>query len=494
LNNMGNPKLDAKISGVAIFRKSVMAFVFVCFAFKINALKAQAEIVVGNTNTIVATAFDQNTKDLYAIWKDSVRVFLAPEYLESNFFPLPKLEGFEIGVYRPFVANATLYFIHTMGGMVYRLDSDTLKRIDRSHNHRMQINSSMLVKNDTIFRYGGYGFWSHRNFFIFFSNSSLEWEIVLPHGKQDVPQGVSDAAITTDEENTFVFGGHYRLPYELYDGTFYDKIWQFNWPNHKWELLGSLHNDFSKADSEINMGDRVLYYMSRRLLAVVDPASNMVRNYMLPDSRFDFSCIDGICFPPNNLTWLIDGFYKDGNFYLPFFYPKNPADSQKSAGTLVYKIIPESEFLVTLVSEEPLYESAQSPISYAIGILLVIVAIGGSLLVFRKRKRQNKILVLEEGLMYRGQKIPLDPSSIALIKLLIASKGEASAQEVLELVENTSLSEGHNLKLRAQLVENINLRINTLMNSDKDIISMERSSTDRRNKSYRMDVGRFHVK
>ena len=88
----------------------------------------------------------------------------------------------------------------------------------------------------------------------------------------------------------------------------------------------------------------------------------------------------------------------------------------------------------------------------------------------------------------------MDEISIALLKLLITSGGEVSSQKVFELVENPNLSEGHNLKLRAQLVDGINLKLKALLQTEKDMIKIARSATDRRNKSYRLDVSRFVVR
>ena len=87
--------------------------------------------------------------------------------------------------------------------------------------------------------------------------------------------------------------------------------------------------------------------------------------------------------------------------------------------------------------------------------------------------------------------MPLDPASISILRLMIDSGGEISAQLVLDIIENPSLSEGHKLKLRIQIIENLNLKLRALLNLERDIIQEVRSSTDRRNKIYKLDVSLF---
>jgi len=124
-------------------------------------------------------------------------------------------------------------------------------------------------------------------------------------------------------------------------------------------------------------------------------------------------------------------------------------------------------------------------------VFVVISLLGSAFWVLKKRKRKNKIRVQKDGLVFGGKSIPLDPVSISLLKILIAGNGVASAQQVLDLIENPTLSEGHKLKLRSQIVENLNLKLRTLLNIERDMIQIVRSSVDRRNKSYRLDVTRF---
>lgn len=190
---------------------------------------------------------------------------------------------------------------------------------------------------------------------------------------------------------------------------------------------------------------------------------------------------------PKALQWATTKRLRD----LCFRYNDNP---EFQSDDVIIKVIPKSELLANQILEEPLYNVNLFPWK-ASGTLLLLILVSGTFLLIRQFKtKTNTVLVLEDTPIYKGQKFPMDEISIALLKLLITSGGEVSSRKVFELVENPNLSEGHNLKLRAQLVDGINLKLKALLQTEKDMIKIARSATDRRNKSYRLDVSRFVVR
>ena len=91
--------------------------------------------------------------------------------------------------------------------MVWELTNDSIKRTDNSFNHRMTYQSDIFVKNDTIFKFGGYGFWSARNFFTYFSNTTKEWEFYNINKKSYLPPGLSNFNSTLVGDSYFVSRG-----------------------------------------------------------------------------------------------------------------------------------------------------------------------------------------------------------------------------------------------------------------------------------------------
>ena len=70
-----------------------------------------------------------------------------------------------------------LYLLGRMSGEVYTIENNQIKRLDKTTDHRMTINANVFVHNDTLLKYGGYGYWSQRNFIIYYDSKSTEWEV-----------------------------------------------------------------------------------------------------------------------------------------------------------------------------------------------------------------------------------------------------------------------------------------------------------------------------
>ena len=69
-------------------------------------------------------------------------------------------KDYNLKSFKPVIINNEFYFVSNIGGLVLKLKNDSIKRIDKSFNHKMQVESSIFTYNNEIYRYGGYGFFS----------------------------------------------------------------------------------------------------------------------------------------------------------------------------------------------------------------------------------------------------------------------------------------------------------------------------------------------
>ena len=53
----------------------------------------------------------------------------------------------------------------------------------------MQIESSSFIYKENIYKYGGYGFWSDRDFITQFDLTTYEWELVPFSNSKTKPKG-----------------------------------------------------------------------------------------------------------------------------------------------------------------------------------------------------------------------------------------------------------------------------------------------------------------
>ena len=439
---------------------------------------------IGHVSTLKATAFDKKTKDIYAVWKDSIRVFNAPDYKTSRLIPItPSKTGYP-GGYLPVVLNSSLHFVHGAGGMVYQLQQDSIRRIDRSFNHKMQINSTIFSRNDTVMKYGGYGFWSERNFFTYFSKESNEWEIVRPTGSDRLPRGSHNTEVTQNHSHTYIFSGLSANEFNPLMVEEFKEAWRFEWRGRSWEYLGELNQDFSNYVEVLHMGDKMLYGLTHNhQYVLVDPVNNQLTYYEVNASRRDIYSV----WPENNIRC----FYDDGKIFLVKIIPQKPGET--STGELFYTILDEEDFLADPLYSERMYTTNGFPLKLAGG---TIGAISFLLLIFYGRKRylaKDKLLVSTKTIRYKGRKVIMDSTSLKILNLLVRSAGEVPSQKILDLVENPLQNSAHNIRVKNQLIENLNLHLKTLLALDEDLIQSRQSEEDKRVKAYHIQKQHFKL-
>ncbi|MBT6251694.1 MAG: hypothetical protein HOI84_00155, partial [Flavobacteriaceae bacterium] len=120
------------------------------------------------------TWYNKAESSIYFFYNDYlVKQEISSGALDTLFLnPVPK----DYPNYTPIWYDNAVHLTDRAGGWVYRLEKDSTTRIDKSFQHRKQFHASQFVHNDTLFRYGGYGFWRANNFFTYFDKTTSEWE------------------------------------------------------------------------------------------------------------------------------------------------------------------------------------------------------------------------------------------------------------------------------------------------------------------------------
>ncbi len=438
---------------------------------------------IGNMNSLKATAFDKESGNIYAVWDDSVRVFYAPVYKRSKLIPIVPPQKNFIGAYQPIVLNSELHFVRSSGGMVYQLKGDSLRRIDRSFDHKMQINSPLFTYKDTLMRYGGYGFWSQRNFFTYFSRETQEWEIVVPRGSEVLPEGTQDSYQVQSGDDIYIFSGLSTDPFDPLKLNEFNEVWMFNMRDKRWEKQGDLKKDLNEHGIVAHMGDRILMDVPKEYgLVLTDPINNTLSYYEVKGKMRKLFL--------HHSDSQIHNFYREGRFYVVGLAdPSRPEN-----GELVYTVLNENEVLTSPLEEEPMYATQGVSLEVAGG---VVATLGIFLFLFfgvRRYHARNKISVYPEEVRFGGKNIAMDDTSVQVLNLLLRSEREVQSQTVMDLVENPAQSHAHNIRVKNQVIDNLNFQLKTLLALDRDLIEPGKSGEDKRIKTYRIDRRHFLVK
>jgi hypothetical protein len=101
-------------------------------------------------------------------------------------------------------------------GRVWRWNpfENMVKRLDNSFKHMNQAGHAALVlKDNDIYAYGGYGLWTYKNFMTKFDTTSREWHLLEMKNQRNAPHLVNGYAFLDAGKNQYCIIGGYRHPY-----------------------------------------------------------------------------------------------------------------------------------------------------------------------------------------------------------------------------------------------------------------------------------------
>ena len=78
-----------------------------------------------------------------------------------------------------FSTNGVLKAVFPGTGKVFKLDTalGVVTRLDETYHHGYNFDSYQFVRKDTVYSFGGYGFWMQNNLLTFFSDVRKEWSL-----------------------------------------------------------------------------------------------------------------------------------------------------------------------------------------------------------------------------------------------------------------------------------------------------------------------------
>lgn len=398
------------------------------------------------------------TIDLYNFDKT-----ITPLALEES---LPRGQKYLTGT--PFWLQNTLYFQHGAGGIMYSIENDTIKRIDNSFDHGMQYGAPVFEHNGTIFKYGGYGFWSVRDFFTYYDRLQNEWEVFSPIKSKTIPQGIAFSYFIKNQEAFYIFGGTTVNPDNRREQFKNNEVWFFDFMKTTWSLKGK-HDQIEEANIRVPYNKKLLLIQENQI-TTIDIEKNVKTSY-------NHGTISAQLKGRNYLS------YAQGKFYTVL--------ANQTGAYLI--IIEEKDFFGEKIKETKFYKNQSYWLKQG-GIYSLVISLIILTLWFLKKKfvDRNKIKILDNGLRYHLQYTELDPESMDIIRLLLSEK-EVSSSKILQIVEKEQYSPAHNERIKVQKINDINIKVATLLGIKDDVITNFKSSQDRRIRLYKISKEYFHV-
>jgi hypothetical protein len=419
----------------------------ILFLFSFQSIQIPIDYYFDSSESIIHILY-KNKIDRYSLDKD-FQLISSSEIINSYIYDLSNFK---------FINQHKLS--GNLGGRILEIKGDSIFRIDKSYEHKMQLSSLEFTRNDTLFRYGGYGFFENRNFFTFYDKKVNGWESFDIKG-DIIPERISDFIYHFNKDKLYISGG-YRFDKFKKDIKHPNlKSYLFDFNSKEWSIIGNLNTSFFKTvylsldeNSFINFIDGMIY--------VMDFEQNSIKK-----------------FSSNPISKKIES-----SFFKPFIVKNNIVYFEFENNKLNIKSISLKEFISNLksIGNEKIHG-----VSYWLYSLIVLILIIILLLYVVFKKFVNKIIKIGDVFFYNLKKIKLNEKEKVIFDLLYTSSKKRKSVEnriITEFFEDRTLNYGTINRRKNESINTLNNKFKILLKTNTDIIIRTNSQIDKREINY----------
>lgn len=305
-------------------------------------------------------------------------------------------------------------------------------RLDQTFHSGYNFSANLFSRKGVIHSAGGEGFWSFSTSITYFDEKLKEWEIIRPKNKG--PQSITNGYQGYDKSlDVFYSGGSESKEFlEDIKHNYYDELYQFNFKNNSWELLGELNADlpFKKSKQIIWTGELFIHFADLKVY-IINPLKNEVHIYK--DNQKD-------------LVWGYEH-YVDNDTIVTF--------KGRNEGPILKISIPEIQKNATYFGK--FYNSGIAWYWYYIGIFSVII-----IMTILKWKPKEK---------FEGDELIFSPLEKKFLNKLLELKPNEylNTFEINEILDSTDKSQENQRKIRFNIINQINKKLKAKYNWENAI-------------------------
>ena len=360
-----------------------------------------------------------------------------------------------------------LYIVSNGAGPVFKKLGNTFIRIDNSTLHKNQFGGARFVYNDKIHIYGGYGFWSFKNFITFFDENIKQWDLLYNESSY-IPPGRWKPIYSLINDKVYIFGGRAGSPGSVDGDESFSDVFYFDLLNKEFFNLGKLNQKLKTNYSLFSQPkiDSNIFIIENDALTKIDFNSLQVTRYIKKnfflgiDNKFP-TLITG-----QNLVYLSN---LNGKKYLNFF----------NLGSFDNSFAPESFSLVE--------DNNRISVSQYVYFGLFISSVFWFILKIFSFKDFIKGLILydENNLYYNNESVSISKNEQQLISHL-SENIFITAPQVNRIISDQQFAKSHFTSLRNKLIGELNEKLFILTQKEKCIIETKWLE-DNRIKAYKAD-------
>ena len=345
--------------------------------------------------------------------------------------------------------------LNNRSGMLYEIINDSVVRIDKSYDDRIHSRSLNFSFNDTLYKFGGYGYYHAHKLLTFYDKTTKEWDLVKykGHGKID---GFSFDGIHFIKENKL-----YVLGIDIHKNEFQNvsnfKNEGFIYDINKKTVTKKIKvsEDFKYPDNYFLLKDKYvfLFYKTDRKIIIYDLENELFYKYNLNQKQSQFLRKNEGIFTDLNDTLFFVCKDNDQVFYINDL---NINDVMLNMDSIEFEIIDQNK---------------ENYILYFCFILLIFI------LVFPYFKQNKKIILSKNLVIIDNHKIDIDIETFLILNRLNKER-ESTNTELNKIFDDKNLNRDHINRTKNEKIKEINIRFKSIIG--REIILKKKSSVDKR--------------
>ena len=375
--------------------------------------------------------------------------------------------GYNIANYKAIKIKDTFYFIQNTGGLVLKLKNNVLERIDNSFNHKMQINSSIFKYNNQIYRYGGYGYFSARDFMVKFDFGTREWESIKVNDDK-YPIGRFDNFYTLNDHDLIVIGGRTVDKLDREKRNILNDIWKFSFNKMKWTHLLN-HPEITFVNSNAIKFDNNILYRDSQQIKVLSLDSYELKAFDISSTYLKIN---------NNFKTH----FHNNNFH--FVVNRNNGDRVliKRTKKELFGITNTQKFLTN--KNYLTHENIS-----LIGIFIIILFI---LLLYRRYLKS--IFLYPKRIKYRNNTIFITNDEYIILKEFIKNQNILENNILQNILNKDQYDKSYNIRIKNNTINSLNSKLKILFKDNNiNFIDMQKSEYDKRYKRYLLNFKELKI-
>tara|TARA_X000000368_G_scaffold370573_1_gene319847 strand:- start:26109 stop:27494 length:1386 start_codon:yes stop_codon:yes gene_type:complete len=350
------------------------------------------------------------------------------------------------------------------GGHVLSLKGNFLSRIDDSVIQRNQHKASTFFYKGRLYMYGGYGFWTFKNYITYLDKQTGQWEIVLPKSKY-IPPGRWRAIAHSFNDKMYILGGRYNPSESSQKDVPLNDHFYFDLKTQEFISLGKINPKLpisSYVVSNTRINGKKAYFQNDRA-NLFDFQKDTLKSYYKK----------GLF---NNINTKKPVF----EFNDTLFFIKKTSQSEflsKFPLNVLNKLTPE---LYQISYKKPI------PFQLFLTIFFVLLACWMAYKLFVFKDFLKGLVLYDENRIYFEEKSALlSPEQISVIETLHLH-GQLTSLELNKIITSKKFVKSHFTALRIQFLKEINRIYKNVTGTKLNLIYEVKDPNDKRYKVYKI--------